>query len=111
MKFASVRRIAMALPEVTEQPHFEYGSFRVRGKIFVTMPPDEKHIHVFVTGEDREQALAMYADFVEPLLWGGKIAGVRVVLASASPTIVKQLVRRAWATKAPKTLVAKARSQ
>ena len=34
-----------------------------------------------------------------------------VVLASAAPSIVKQLVRRAWATKAPKALAAKVRSQ
>lgn len=36
MKMATVRRFALQLPEITEQPHHHDGSFRVRGKIFVT---------------------------------------------------------------------------
>ena len=39
------RRIAMSLPEVTEEPHFEYTSFRVKGKIFATAPPDGANLH------------------------------------------------------------------
>jgi len=34
VKLIDARRLAMSLPEVTEEPHFEYTSFRVRGKIF-----------------------------------------------------------------------------
>lgn len=34
-----VRTIALALPEAEEHPHFDRASFRVRGKIFVTLPP------------------------------------------------------------------------
>ncbi|MGH3621598.1 MAG: hypothetical protein ACRDQ5_07385 [Sciscionella sp.] len=37
------RRFALSLPEATEQPHFEMSSFRVRGKIFATVPVDEAH--------------------------------------------------------------------
>src|SRR6478672_5062537 len=48
MKIAAVREFALGLPEATEEPHFDFASFRVRGKIFVTVPPDETHIHVFV---------------------------------------------------------------
>lgn len=35
IRLAEVRRFALALPEATEAPHFDYASFRVRGKIFV----------------------------------------------------------------------------
>jgi hypothetical protein len=36
----TVRRHALSLDEVTEAPHHELSSFRVRGRIFVTIPPD-----------------------------------------------------------------------
>ena len=43
-----VRRFALALPEATEEPHFDMTSFRVRGRIFATATPDEVQLHVFV---------------------------------------------------------------
>ena len=108
MKVAEVRRFAVGLPEVTEEPHHHFSSFRVRGKIFVTVPPEEEHIHVFVNETSRGQALALYPEFVEKLVWGGKVCGIRIELASAKPGAVKGFVRSAWATKAPKSLANKA---
>jgi len=107
MKIAAVRRYALGLPEVTEQPHFHYSSFRVRGKIFITAPPEETHIHVFVGEQHREPALEMYPGFVEKLLWGGKTVGLRIALAQARAPVVHQLVHRAWEARAPKALLAK----
>ena len=104
MRFASVHKFARSLPEVTEEPHHHLGSFRVRGKIFVTVPPNQRHIHVFVSERRREQALAMYPSFTEKLLWGGKVVGVKVLLAQAEPHAVKELVLSAWEHKAPKAL-------
>ena len=105
MKLSDVRRIALALPEVTEQPHHHMCSFRVRGKIFVTVHPDEEHIHVFVPDAVREPALAMHADFVEKLAWGGKVVGLRISLRAASRPVVAGLIQEAWASKAPRALV------
>ena len=65
---------------------------------------------MFVTEPQRDQALAMYPEFTEKLLWGGKVVGVRVSLASASPVAVKELVRQAWEAKAPKALSDRLRS-
>jgi len=96
VKLAAVRKFAMALPEVTEEPHFHLASFRVRGKIFVTAPPEETHIHVFVDDALRGPALAVHPDFVEPLLWGGKVRGLRIALAAATPAVVENLIRAAW---------------
>lgn len=100
MKLEAVRTVALALPETTEEPHHDSGSFRVRGRIFVTIPPDNRHIHVFVNEQDREFALAAYPDFTEKLLWGGKVVGIRVALARAQPAAVKTLVRQAYDHKA-----------
>lgn len=36
---ATLRTLALSLPEAEEHPHFDRASFRVRGKIFATLPP------------------------------------------------------------------------
>ena len=95
MKLATVRRHALSLEDAAEQPHHEYASFRVRGRIFVTVPPTGDVIHVFVGEEDRERALAMYPEWAEKLLWGGKVVGLRITLAAAPAAAVKALVRQA----------------
>lgn len=104
MKLAEVRSFAMSLPEVTEEPHFHLSSFRVRGKIFVTIPPEESHLRIFVADAERERALAIAPECLEKLLWGGKVVGLSVALANAKPSVVKQLIRCAWTHKAPKSL-------
>ena len=80
MTLTQVRKIALALPEVEEAPHFDRTSFRVRNKIFVTAKPTEPYIHVFVGEEHREPALAMHPGCMEKLVWGGKVVGLRIAL-------------------------------
>ena len=100
---AETRRLALALPEAIESPHFKATSFRVRGKIFATSP-DETCLHVFVDEEARSQALALHPGFVEKLPWGAKIVGLRVQLARAPKDVVAGLLKQAWRAKAPKAL-------
>ncbi len=107
MNLDQVRRYALSLPETAEAPHHESSSFRVRGKIFVTVPPPGDVIHVFVTEEQRELALALEPEFLEKLLWGGKVRGLRVKLAQPKPAVVFRLIEQAWAAKAPKALLAR----
>lgn len=102
MQLDPLRTYALSLEAVTEEPHHNYSSFRVRGKIFVTIPPEGSFIHVFVGEEDREQALALYPDVVEKLLWGSKVLGLRVSLAHATPAMAKSLVTKAYATRVAK---------
>jgi len=106
MDIEAVRAIALALPEVTEEPHFNYGSFRVKGKIFVTVPPDEQHIHVRLDEQQRLLALEVYPNGIEPLHWGKQILGVRIDLTRADPQAVAHLVQTAWRLRAPKRLLA-----
>jgi len=109
MKLADARRMALSLPEAAEQPHFDYTSFRVRGKIFATAPPSGEHLHVFVGEELREPALAINPEFLEKLLWGSSVRGLRVELSKAKPAVVAELLRQAWQCKAPKALLAQAK--
>lgn len=102
MKIETVRKFALSLENVIETPHHDYSAFRVRGKIFVTVPPKEDMIHVFVDEEDRALALALYPDWVEKLLWGGKVRGLRITLALAAIAPVKLLITKAYDTQASK---------
>jgi hypothetical protein len=72
--------------------------------MFATAPPDGSYLHVFVGDQHREPALAMYSEWLGKLLWGGKVIGLRIELATADADAVKDLIRSAWLTKAPKTL-------
>jgi len=102
MKVEAVRKHALSLSDVTEEPHHEYSSFRVHGKIFVTVPPQEDAIHVFLAEEDRERALALYPDWAEKLLWGGKVRGLRIMLGQAEAAAVKALVSKAYDARSTK---------
>lgn len=101
----AVRRFALALPEATEEPHFERTSFRVKGKIFATVAPDGSSMNVFVDDEQREIMCRVDPKAYETLTWG-KIAYLHVHLKKAKARDVGTLLRSAWERKAPRKLVA-----
>jgi hypothetical protein len=49
----------------------------------------------------RRMALALHPHCVEQLSWGGKVVGIRVALARATPAMVCGLLAHAWRRKAP----------
>lgn len=100
------RRFALSLPGTTEEPHFEMASFRVRGKIFATVPPDGEHLHVFVDEGEVHAAVAEDPVAFEPLLWGKRLRGLRVRLASAPAHRIAELLEESWRRKAPARLAA-----
>ena len=107
MRLQTARRFALSLPETTEQPHFEKSSFRVKGKIFATVPLGGKTLHVFV-GE--ETAVLVVEDPVAfELIRSAKNIAVddwiRVNLAAADSTRVRELLEDAWRCKAPKRVL------
>lgn len=106
MDLEAVREIAMALPEVTEEPHFEMTSWRIRKRLFATAAPSGERIHVFVDEDEVRASVAENGTAFEELRWGKRLAGLRVNLAEADPETVKALLAEAWLRKAPKRLAA-----
>ena len=107
MNISQVRRLALSLPEVSEEPHFHLSSFRVNGKIFATVPPDGSFLNVFVDETQREMMVAVDSKVYETLWWGKKVAGLRVNVTAAKVSDVKELLRMAWERKASKSLRAR----
>jgi hypothetical protein len=103
---ATVRRLALSLPETAEAPHHDMTSFRVAGKIFATMPPEGGRVHVFVGDDEVSAYTAEYPAVVEELLWGTKRRGCRVLLAKATAPLVRELLTESWRGKAPKKVLA-----
>jgi hypothetical protein len=103
---ASVRSFALSLPVTTEEPHFDMASFRVRGKIFATVPPDDEHLHVFVGEEEVHAAVAEDPAAFEPLMWGQRLRGLRIHIAAAPGDRIAELLEESWRRKAPARLAA-----
>ena len=106
VRAASVRRIALAFPEVAEEPHHDMTSFRVAGKIFATMPPEGGRVHVFVEPDEVTTYCTEFPGVVEELWWGKKLAGCRVLLGGrgATAVLVRELLTEAWRRRAPARL-------
>lgn len=98
-----VRAIALGLPETTEEDHLGRPSFRVRGRIFATVP-DTEHLNVMVDPLAVDGAISEEPAVCEPLYWGRQLRGVRVHLRDASPELVRVLLHASWRRKAPRAL-------
>lgn len=106
MDVTQARQFALSLPETTEEPHFDKASFRVRGKIFATVPPDGEHLHAFVDEDTTRAAVAEDPRAFAELWWGKRLVGVRVHLPAAEAAAVHELLEDAWRRKAPRQAVA-----
>ncbi len=106
MKAAAVKKLALALPETTEEDHHGFPSFRVAKKIFATLP-DGEHLNIMLSADEIDMAVTTDPDACEELWWGKKLAGVRVTLANVDPKLVAALLREAWRQRAPARLRSK----
>lgn len=97
------RRLALALPEATEQDHHGRPSFRVAGRIFSTLW-DEGHLNVMLDEDGIRTAVQARPELCEEVYWGKRLAAVRVALARADERLVSELLADAWEGKAAKRL-------
>lgn len=102
-----IRRIALALPEADEGPHFDATSFRVRKKIFCTMGPQGHSITVKLEPDDQHNLAEGHPDEIAPVegYWG-RNGWTAVRFAHLEEALVAAVLRMAWAKVAPKRLLA-----
>ena len=103
MTLAEARRLALALPETTEEDHHGIPSFRVRNRVFATVP-DGQHVRVMLDADATRAAVSDDPRAFTELWWAKKLSGVTVALASADHRRMIELLEDGWRRVAPKRL-------
>ena|SRR5687768_12447208 len=107
LSHAIVRRLALQLPQTIESVHFDRPDFRVRNKIFATLPADARAVVVKSTASNIDALIAR-----DPVTfwdeWRGRWLGIR--LDSVPRPLLRDLVIDAWKLVAPKRLAATLKS-
>ncbi len=101
----TARQLALLLPEVTEQPHFDKASFRVKNKIFSTLWEADKKMMVKLSLVDQSVFCGISKDMIYPVPggWGSKGASF-VELSKVKRSILKDALQAAWYEVATVTL-------
>ncbi len=100
---ADARRLALSLPEATEHDHHGMPSFRVRGKIYATVPDDD-HIRIMLDENEIHAVVADNPEVCAEVYWGKQLSCVVVNLSMASRELLAELITEAWLRKAPKSV-------
>ena len=105
MRAATVRRLALALPEAEERETWGEATFRVRNRIFVMLVEGERHAWVKASRIEQEAVLGSEPEifFHPPYVGGHGWIGVRI--AKVDRQEMRELVTEAWRMTAPKRLV------
>lgn len=103
---ATVRTLALALPEAEEHNHRGRPAFRVRGKIFATLWPDEGRMVVKLPPAEQAALAALAPQLFAPVPGGWGVQGwTNVYLAHAHSTDIQHALLIAWRLVAPRQLV------
>jgi hypothetical protein len=99
------RSLALSLPEASEEAHMGHPDFRVGGKIFATLGPDEDWGMVKLTAEQQASFIRTEPNVYKPSsgAWGRNGCTI-VSLDHADEASVRQALIAAWRNTAPKRL-------
>lgn len=103
-KPADVRRIALSMPEAEEKQHMGTTDFRVRNKIFATLPAGDRAV-IKVSPADQTALLQMDPKAFSLNAWSHQ-GWTNVHLAKIGAGALRGLIENAWRHVAPKRLVA-----
>ena len=103
---AAFRKTALSFPETAEASHMGHPDFRVRGKIFATLGPDEDWGMVKLTPDQQAPLVQAQPAIFQPAsgAWGRQGCTL-IQLKKADKLLVRQLLVFAWRNTAPKKLV------
>src|SRR5438874_78069 len=102
---AAFRRLALNLPASIESAHMNHPDFRVGGKIFATLGPDESWGMVKLTPQQQAEFIRAHPKAFEPIngAWGRR-GCTKVILKAATKTTLTPALIAAWRNTAPDDL-------
>ncbi len=99
------RKLALSLPEATEGAHMDHPDFRVRGRIFATLWPEDGRGVVMLSPPEQESLTRARPSMFTPVPGGwGRKGATAVQLDAADAKSVRDALKLAWRCKAPKSL-------
>ena len=102
------RQIALSLPEAEEHEHMDHPDFRVGGKIFATLWPQDKKGVVMLPPDRQAEFIAAKPKAFAPVKGGwGRQGATEVVLRAATKSIARDALIAAWRKRASKKLTAR----
>src|SRR5262245_42535731 len=106
MKFETVRKFALSLPETYEKLSFDSPSFFVKGKAFVGLRRNGTTLFIKASELDRRALSALEPDIYSVPPHFENYPGMVVQLATANRKELEGLIVKAWRMVAPKKVVA-----
>jgi hypothetical protein len=101
----SFRTLALSLPEAEEKSHIGKADFRVRNKIYASLPDAETAVVKF-TPEQQEMLTAAEPTIFAAVKGGwGRQGWTKVALSDADEAAVRSALTTAWRNVAPKSLL------
>lgn len=99
------RRIALSHPEVEEKSHFGKADFRVRNRIFASLPAADRAV-IKLAPPEQAVVSATEPGLFRPVKGGwGRQGWTEVVLSSADEQTLLSACRMAWRNAAPPALM------
>ncbi|MGB5436300.1 MAG: MmcQ/YjbR family DNA-binding protein [Maribacter sp.] len=98
----SFRQLALSFPEVTEEPHFEKTSFRVKKKIFATYDPKNKKASIKLSEIDQDVFSSSPGKTIYPVdnKWG-KQGWTLIEMENVHPDLFTDALTTAYCEVAP----------
>ena len=102
------RKMALALPETEEKPHFLLAGFWVKNKIFATIHADKNYVMVKLSPIDQSVFCSFNKEVIFPVPGGwGKHGATFINLKKVRKSMFLDALTTAWKTTAPPKLVEK----
>ena len=98
-------KLALSFQEVTEEPHFEKASYRIRKKIFATIQKDNSIGCLKLTEVDQSVYCEIDKSIIYPVpnKWG-KQGWTYVDLGQINKKLLKEMMTKAYCSVAPEAL-------